>query len=101
VTDLGSVASVFPLRDGRWCNCGVRQSASDWTPSKFRCVRKRSNRQGIVYRRPGLAPRRVPVPLIADRQPFATSIDCPHVPIAKATPAPYSAQRSARHLEGG
>jgi hypothetical protein len=41
------------------------------------CVRKRSNRQGIVYRRTGLAPRRVPVLLIADRQPFATSIDCP------------------------
>jgi hypothetical protein len=101
VTDLGSVAFVFPLRDGRWCNCGVKQSASDWPPSKFRCVRKRRNRQGIVYRRAGLGPRRVPVLLIADRQPFATSIDYLYVPIAKATPAPYSAKQSARHLEGG
>jgi hypothetical protein len=30
--------SVSPLLDGRWCNCGVKQSASDWPPSKFRAV---------------------------------------------------------------
>lgn len=27
--ELGQVAFVFPLLDGRWCNCGVKQSASD------------------------------------------------------------------------
>jgi hypothetical protein len=27
--ELGPVAFVFPLSDGRWCNCGVKQSASD------------------------------------------------------------------------
>ena len=31
--ELGQVAFVFPLLDGRWCNCGVKQSASDRPPS--------------------------------------------------------------------
>jgi hypothetical protein len=26
------------LLDGRWCNCGVKQSASDWPPSHSLCA---------------------------------------------------------------
>jgi hypothetical protein len=38
-TDLGQVAFVFPLLDGRRCNRGVKQSASSLPPSKWMCGR--------------------------------------------------------------
>jgi len=38
-TDLGLVAFVSPLLDGRWCNRGVKQSASGLPLSNLMCGR--------------------------------------------------------------
>ena len=58
-SDLGPVAFAFPLLDDRWCNCGVKQPASDWPPSDSLCTQTQPTPSDRVAHRPTGRPPRV------------------------------------------
>ena len=84
-TDLGPVAFAFPPLDDRWCNCGVKQSASDRPPSDLLCAQTqptaRFESAREVYPAGSGAADRAPAPCSRPR------IDCPCVPAANHHPA--------------
>ena len=101
-TRSGQVASRLDrftsrLRDGRWYNCGVKQSVSGWPPSKLLCAQTQPNRNrrgvdsGPVRPTTAVDDKSATFPLPVQLRPAAQSREGISVSIAQKIHCRYGA----------
>ena len=98
-SDLGPVAFAFPLLDDRWCNCGVKQPASDWPPSDSLCTQTQPTPSDRVDEKGALAARSV----AADRTDLRIRVGLIRTAIAarSLTAVADAVRRPRRRTAGG